>query len=81
MQKQKRKRKNISSDNLLKSASTSQRHEVDGYYFDGTNSYVIRKDNRGKSTMELQAEEVQQGYQDNAEFKKKQIECLKKNLR
>jgi len=76
MQKQKRTRKNISSNIVLESSGTPERNEVDGYYFDGKDSYVLRKTSSGKSSMELQAEKVQQGYRDNAEFKRKQIEKI-----
>ena len=48
--------------------------KVSGYYFDGKKSYTLYEDERGNSTMEEQAAIVQQGYRENAEFKKKQIE-------
>lgn len=46
---------------------------LSGYYYDGKNSYVLYEDERGNSTMEQQANQVQQGYRDNAAFKLKQI--------
>jgi hypothetical protein len=58
MQKQKRTRKNISSNIVLESSGTPERNEVDGYYFDGKDSYVLRKTSSGKSSMELQAEKI-----------------------
>lgn len=46
---------------------------LSGYYYDGKNSYVLYEDEYGNSTMEQQANQVQQGYRDNAAFKLKQI--------
>lgn len=46
---------------------------LSGYYYDGKNSYVLYQDEHGNSTMEQQANQVQQGYRDNAAFKLKQI--------
>ena len=58
MQKQKRTRKNISSNIVLESSGTPERNEVDGYYFDGKDSYVLQKTSNGKSSMKLQAEKI-----------------------
>jgi hypothetical protein len=47
--------------------------QIDGYYFDGSRSYILYKDKHGKSVTKEQADSIQQGYQEGLKFKLQQI--------